>query len=78
MNEEIKRKISELQDEIESVEYDISCAKHEFNNLWDMLEKKSERSIKDIETLKRELKRDNLYSLEIEEFLDNYMRFYNK
>ena len=78
MNDEVMKKMSELQNEIENAEYDINCAKYEFNNLWDMLKNNSERSIKDIETLKRELKRDNLYSLEMEEFLDNYMRFYNK
>lgn len=33
---------------------------------------------KDINNLKRELKRDNLYTDEIENFLDNYMRYYNK
>jgi len=77
MNDEIKRKMLELQDEIESVEYDINCAKYEFNHLWDMLESSSERSIKNIEVFKRQLKRDNLYSLEMAEFLDNYMRFYN-
>lgn len=77
MNDEVMKKMSELQNEIENAEYDINCAKHEFNNLWDILESNSERSIKDIENFKRELKRDNLYSLEMEEFLDNYMRFYN-
>lgn len=78
MNEEVMKKMSELQDEIESAEYSINCAKYKFNNLWDILESNSERSIKDIENFKRELKRDNLYYLEMEEFLDNYMRFYNK
>lgn len=32
----------------------------------------------DIDNLKRELKRDGLYSEQMEEFLENYMRYYNK
>lgn len=39
---------------------------------------KNSNSIKDIENLKRELKRDGLYSDKLEEFLENYMKYYNK
>ena len=38
-----------------------------------------ERELKIVrENLKRELKRDNLYSKELEDFLENYMKYYNK
>ena len=78
MGKEIKRRLSELQDWIEAAEYDLECAKHEFNGLWDKLEGNSDTVIKDINNLKRELKRDGLYSDKIEEFLENYMKYYNK
>lgn len=78
MEKEIKRRLSELQDCIESAEYGLERAKHEFNGLWDKLEGNSDTVIKDINSLKRELERDGLYSDKIEEFLENYMKYYNK
>ena len=77
MEENIKKGLSEIQDYIESAEWDLTYAKEELNNLWDKLEEKNENSIKNIENLKRELKRDGLYSEKLEEFLDNYMKYYN-
>lgn len=53
-----------LKKKTEELEYDI---KERDNN-----------SIKDIDNLKRELKRDGLYSIQLEEFLEDYMKYYNK
>lgn len=78
MEEEIKRKLSDLQDYIENAQWDLTCAKEELDNLWDKLEEKTNTGIKNIENLKRELKRDGLYSEKLEEFLENYMKYYNK
>ena len=60
------------------MEWDISEAKHSLDNIEIDLKEKEENSIKDIENLKRELKRDGLYSYKLEEFLENYMKYYNK
>lgn len=78
MEETIKRKLSDLQDYIESAENELYYAKEELNEIWDKIENNSDKSIKDIESLKRELKRDGLYSDKLEEFLENYMKYYNK
>lgn len=78
MEEDIRKGLSEIQDYIESAEWDLTYAREELNDLWDRLEEKSNTGIKDIDNLKRELKRDGLYSDKIEEFLDNYMKYYNK
>lgn len=78
MEEAIKRKLSDLQDYIENAENELYYAKEELNEIWDKLENNSDKSIKDIENLKRELKRDGLYSDKLEEFLENYMKYYNK
>ena len=78
MEETIKRKLSDLQDYIESAENELHYAKEELNEIWDKIENNSDKSIKDIESLKRELKRDGLYSDKLEEFLENYMKYYNK
>ncbi len=78
MEQDIKTKIYELWNLLDSVEWDISEAKHSLDNIEIDLKEKEENSIKDIENLKRELKRDGLYSYKLEEFLENYMKYYNK
>lgn len=78
MEENIRKRLSELQDYIENAQWDLTYAKEELDNLWDKLEDNSNKEIKGIENLKRELKRDELYSDKLEEFLENYMKYYNK
>lgn len=78
MEETIRKKLSDLEDYIENAESDLYYAKKELTELWDKLENNSDKSIKDIDVLKRELKRDGLYSNKLEEFLENYMKYYNK
>lgn len=78
MEENIRKRLSELQDYIENAQWDLTYAKEELDNLWDKLEDNSNKGIKDIDNLKRELKRDGLYSDKLEEFLENYMKYYNK
>lgn len=78
MEENIKKRLNELQDYIESAQWDLTYAKEELSNLWDKLEDNANKGIKDIENLKRELKRDGLYSEKLENFLENYMKYYNK
>ena len=78
MEEDIKRRLGEIQDCIEDAEWNLGYAKNEICHLWDKLEHKSNKQIKDIDDFKRELKRDELYTEQIEEFLENYMRYYNK
>lgn len=78
MEENIRKRLSELQDYIKNAQWDLTYAKEELDNLWDKLEDNSNKGIKDIDNLKRELKRDGLYSDKLEEFLENYMKYYNK
>lgn len=78
MEEDIRKKLSEIQDCIESAEWDLNNAADELNDLWDKLAEQSDKGIKDLSNFKRELKRDGLYSDKIEEFLENYMKYYNK
>lgn len=76
MEKEIINQMCDLYNRLDDIAWDISQAKTELCDL----EKKVENnnSIKDVENLKRELKRDGLYSDKLEEFLENYMRYYNK
>ena len=63
---------------LDNIGWDISEAKQSLDNIEIDLKEKEENSIKDIENLKRELKRDGLYSDKLEDFLENYMKYYNK
>ena len=70
MEKDIKIEIIELYDLLDSASWEISETRRTLKDL--------ETSLKDIENLKRELKRDGLYSDKLEEFLENYMKYYNK
>lgn len=78
MEEDIKKKINQVEDYLYDVGVDLEYAKDELNNLYKLLEEKSTNGIKDINNFKRELKRDGLYSDKLEEFIEQYMNYYNK
>lgn len=78
MEKDIKIKIIKLYNLLDDIGWDISNAKESLSDLEISIKEKEENSIKDIENLKRELKRDGLYSDNLEEFLENYIKYYNK
>lgn len=77
MEKDIKIKIDEVENYLYDVGLDLEYAKDELNNLYNLLEEKSTNGIKDINNFKRELKRDGLYSNKLEEFIEQYMNYYN-
>ncbi len=78
MEQDIRIKIIELYNQLDNIGWDISEAKQSLEDLENSLKVKDEKVIKDIDNLKRELKRDGLYSDKLEDFLENYMKYYNK
>ena len=78
MIKDIKRKLDRLDDYLCDISLNLESARDEFNNLYDTIEDNSKSSIKDIDNFKRELKRDGLYSNKLEEFIGQYMKYYNK
>lgn len=78
MEQDIRIEIIELYNQLDNIGWDISEAKQNLEKLEISLKEKDENAIKDIENLKRELKRDGLYSDKLEDFLENYMKYYNK
>lgn len=78
MEKEIEIRIIELYNLLDNASWEISKTKRTLEDLEISLKEKEENSIKDIENLKRELRRDGLYSDKLEEFLENYMKYYNK
>ena len=78
MEEDIKKKINRVEDYLCDVGLDLEYARDELNRLYDTIEHNSKNSIKDIDNFKRELKRDGLYNQKIEDFIEQYMNYYNK
>lgn len=77
MKKEMINKMINLYNKLDDIGWDISQAKTELCDLEKKIENSNSNSIKDIENLKRELKRYELYSEKLEDFLENYMEYYN-
>lgn len=78
MEEKIKENLKEIKMYLSENLFELNSIADNIAEAYDLIEIQSKNCIKDIENLKRELKRDGLYSDKLEEFLDNYMRYYNK
>ncbi len=78
MEKNIETKMYDLWNLLDDISWDISEAKQSLETLEIDLKEKEKNSIKDVQNLKRELKRDGLYSDKLEDFLENYMKYYNK
>ena len=80
--ENLDRKIGGIAYEITDISWEISEKARELEELEMQLkeeaEKKQKYTIKDIDNFKRELKREGLYSEKLEEFIEQYMIYYNK
>lgn len=71
-------KIIKLTNLLNDISWTISNAEETLGDLEIKIKEKNEKVIKDVDNLKRELKRDGLYSDKLGEFLENYMKYYNK
>lgn len=78
MEEDIRKKINQIENYLYDVGLDLEYARDKLNRLYDVIEEKSNNSIKDINNFKRELKREGLYSEKLEDSIEEYMKYYNK
>lgn len=76
--EETKKQLREISTYLRDNLFELNSMADNIAEIYNFVELQCKSSIKDIDTLKRELKRDGLYSDNLEEFLDNYMKYYNK
>lgn len=78
----LDRKIGRIAYEITDISWEISAKARELEDLEIALkeqeEYKNKNTIKDIDNFKRELKREGLYNQKLEEFIEQYMIYYNK
>lgn len=77
MKEQFRLKIAKLSNLICSAQWELEEAIDELNEFECKIKDEDELSIKNINAFKRELKRDGLFTNEIETFLENYMKYYN-
>lgn len=70
--------VKEIKNILNNIRYDFNIVNEYLAENEDLIREQNKSMIKDIDNLKRELKRDGLYSEKLEEFLENYMRYYNK
>lgn len=76
--EEIKSNLKEIRQYLRENLFELNSMSDNIAEINDLVEIQSRNCIKDIDNFKRELKRDGLYSGKLEEFLENYMKYYNK
>ena len=82
---ELIKLVEELKEKIEQLENDVDYWQSEYDDMSEQLEKAECQiedieicnGIKDINNFIFELRKDNLYSRKIEEFINNYLKFYN-
>lgn len=77
MEEKLKKKINEIENCISDIGWDLEDVQKELENINSLIEQSEKGSIKDIDNFKRELKREGLYSEKLDDFIEQYMIYYN-
>lgn len=75
---EIEKQLKEIKTYLRENLFELNSMADNIAEIYDFVELQSKSSIKDIDNFKRELKRDGLYSEKLEEFIEQYMIYYNK
>ena len=76
--EKIEKQLKEIKTYLRENLFELNSMADNIAEIYDYVELQSKSSIKDIDNFKRELKRDGLYSEKLEEFIEQYMIYYNK
>jgi len=74
----MEENLKEIKSTLRNMNWNFDIVNEYLAEIEDLIREQNQSMIKDIENLKRELKRDGLYSDKLEEFLENYMKYYNK
>lgn len=73
-----KKELKEVNMYLRENLFELNSMADYIAEIYDFVELQSKSSIKDINNFKRELKRDGLYSEKLEDFIEQYMLYYNK
>ena len=76
--EEIKEQLKEVAIYLRENLFELNSIRDDIAEIYNFVELRSKSNIKDIDNFKRELKREGLYNRKLEDFIEEYMRYYNK
>lgn len=80
--EDIKERLKEINENLRSIRWDFETVNDYLAETEDMIiemqNNQERKMIKDINSFKRELKREGLYSNKLDDFIEDYMKYYNK
>ena len=80
--EDIKKRLKEINENLRSIKWDFEIVNDYLAETEDMIiemqNNQERKMIKDINIFKRELKREGLYSNKLDDFIEDYMKYYNK
>ena len=80
--EDIKKRLKEINENLRSIKWDFEIVNDYLAETEDMIiemqNNQERKMIKDINSFKRELKREGLYSNKLDDFIEDYMKYYNK
>lgn len=76
--EEINKALSEIEDSLYSAAYNLDDARNELQMIRYAIGDREKTEIKSIENFKTKLRQEGLFTNELEEFIQNYLKFYNK
>ena len=75
--EEILKQLKEINTAVNNCEDEIIYARNNFNYIYEEIDNMKRKSIINLNEFKRRLREDGLYTKEIEDFIENYLKFYN-
>ena len=75
--EEILKQLEEINIAVNNCEYEIIYARNNFNYIYEEIDNMKRKSIINLNEFKRRLREDGLYTKELDEFIENYLKFYN-
>jgi hypothetical protein len=79
--EDINKRLKEINENLRSISWDFETVNEYLAETEDMIieiqNNKERKMIKNISNFKRELKREGLYSNKLDDFIEDYMKYYN-
>lgn len=78
MEEDVDEKLAEIEDSLYSAACEIEDARNELQMIRCTINDREKTEIKSIENFKMKLKQQGLYTTQLEDFMQNYLKFYNK
>lgn len=80
--EDIKKRLKKINENLRCIKWDFEIVNDYLAETEDMIiemqNNQERKMIKDINSFKRELKREGLYSNKLDDFIEDYMKYYNK